>query len=88
MNTMNRRLNESAGMFLIGDGVLGLLYPRQHCLLWREGPLWWRNTIDWFASHPQVTRACAATELVAGLWLAGRQEPQPFRSRATTFPVS
>lgn len=77
MNRTNRRLSESAGMLMIGDGVLGLLYPRQHCLLWRGGPQWWRDGIDWFAAHPQATRAFAAGELVAGLWLARVQEQQP-----------
>ena len=77
MNSTNRRLSESAGMLMIGDGVLGLVYPREHCLLWRGGPQWWRGAIDWFAAHPQVTRAFAATEVAAGLWLARRQEPQP-----------
>jgi hypothetical protein len=64
-------------MLMIGDAVLGLLYPRQHCLLWRGGPQWWREAIDWFASHPQATRAFAASELIAGLWLARLQEQQP-----------
>lgn len=76
MNRTNRRLSETAGMLMIGDGVLGLMYPREHCLLWRGGPSWWRDSIDWFASHPQMTRAFAATELAAGFWLARRQEPQ------------
>ena len=77
MDRANRRLSESAGMLMIGDAVLGLLYPRQHCLLWRGGPQWWREAIDWFAAHPQATRAFAASELVAGLWLARAQERQP-----------
>ena len=81
MDRTNRRLSESAGMLMIGDAVLGLLYPRQHCLLWRGGPQWWREAIDWFAAHPHATRAFAASELLAGLWLARLQErqlaPQP-----------
>ena len=74
LNGMNRRLAESAGMLMIGDGVLGVMYPREHCLLWRGGPTWWRGAIDWFASHPQVTRAIGGAEVAAGLWLARRQE--------------
>ena len=78
MDRASRRLTESAGMLMIGDGVLGLLSPRQHCLLWRGGPQWWREGIDWFALHPRVTRAVAAAELLAGLWLARVQErPRP-----------
>jgi hypothetical protein len=75
MDKTSRRLTESAGMLLIGDGVLGLIYPREHCLLWRGRPLWWRTSIAWFSAHPRITRACAAAELAGGLWLARRQEP-------------
>jgi hypothetical protein len=75
MDTTARRLSESAGMLMIGDGVLGMMYPREHCLLWRGGPSWWRSAIDWFATHPSATRGIAAAEVAAGLWLARRQEP-------------
>jgi hypothetical protein len=79
MDTTTRRLSESAGMLMIGDGVLGMMHPRDHCLLWRGGPDWWRSTIDWFAQHPRATRGVAAAEIVAGMWLARRQEVPPPR---------
>lgn len=75
MTIAGKRLTESAGMVLIGDAVLGLARPAEHCLLWRGGPQWWRNTIDWFAEHPQVTRTLAAAELAIGLWISIDQEP-------------
>jgi len=31
---MNRRLLETLGMLLIGDGILSLIAPKRHCLLW------------------------------------------------------
>ena len=68
------RIAESAGMLMIGDGVLGLLRPSRHCLIWRGGPNWWRESVDWFARHPDVTRAAAAAEIGAGLWLAFRSQ--------------
>jgi hypothetical protein len=77
MDRTTRRVGESAGMLMIGDGVLGIIHPREHCLLWRGGPAWWRSTIDWFTSHPGTTRGFAAAEILAGLWLARRQEPHP-----------
>jgi hypothetical protein len=61
-------------MLMIGDGVLGMVYPRDHCLVWHGGPSWWRSTIDWFAAHPSATRSFAAAEIAAGLWLARQQE--------------
>jgi hypothetical protein len=77
MDVTSRRLSESAGMLMIGDGVLGMIYPREHCLLWRGGPSWWRSTIDWFSAHPNAARGFAAAEIAAGLWLARQQEPHP-----------
>jgi hypothetical protein len=79
MDTTTRRLSESAGMLMIGDGVLGMMHPTDHCLLWRGGPDWWRSTIDWFATHPRATRGVAAAEIAAGMWLARRQEVSPQR---------
>jgi hypothetical protein len=73
-NESTRRAAESAAMLMIGDGVLGLLRPAEHCLIWSAGPQWWRDTVDWFATHPNVTRGAAAVELVAGLWLARRSQ--------------
>ena len=84
MNSTNRRLSESAGMLMIGDGILGLLYPRQHCLLWRGGPNWWRDTVDWFAAHPVVTQTCAATEVAVGLWLATSQVAGALRTESVS----
>ena len=66
------RISEWAGMLMIGDGVLGLLRPSRHCLLWRGGPQWWVRSVDWFAQHPDITRAAAVAEIGAGLWLAAR----------------
>jgi hypothetical protein len=71
-NDIRARVGESAGMLMIGDGVLGLIRPAEHCLVWRGGPRWWRATIDWFAAHPAATRGAAVVELGAGLWVARR----------------
>jgi hypothetical protein len=84
MNATGRRVAETAGMLMIGDGVLGALRPAEHCLLWRGGPQWWRNTIDWFARHPAMTRAAAVAEVAAGVWCA----QQSFGARQLGAPGS
>jgi hypothetical protein len=71
------RASEVMGMLMIGDAVLGLLRPTEHCRLWQAGPGWWRDTVEWFAGHPDVTRAVAMAELGAGLWLASQAEDAP-----------
>jgi hypothetical protein len=74
MNLMERRVTETAAMMMIGDGALGLIRPSYHCLLWRGGARWWRDTVSWFADRPQTTRVFALAELAAGIWLGLRQE--------------
>ncbi|HEY1303193.1 MAG TPA: hypothetical protein VGF24_06570 [Vicinamibacterales bacterium] len=69
-NEVTRRTAESAAMLIIGDGVLGVLRPAEHCLIWSAGPQWWREIVGWFAAHPKVTRGAAVVEVGAGLWLA------------------
>jgi hypothetical protein len=74
------RMAESVSMLMIGDGVLGMVMPAEHCLTWRGGPAWWRNAVDWFAAHPQITRSAAVAEIAAGVWLALLRR-QPLSSR-------
>lgn len=71
------RASELMGILMIGDAVLGLLRPTEHCRVWQAGRGWWRDTVEWFGSHPDVTRAVALAELGAGLWLASRAEDAP-----------
>lgn len=86
MNETNSRLTESVGMLMIGDSVLGILRPSDHCLLWRGGPGWWRQMIDWFAAHPAVTRSAAVGEFGVGLWLAWRSESRAPTGRFQPMP--
>jgi hypothetical protein len=74
------RTSELIGMLMIGDAVLGLLRPAEHCRVWQAGRGRWRDMVEWFATHPELTRAVAVAELGAGLWLASQVEdgtPQP-----------
>ncbi len=69
-----KQLLDVFGMLLIGDGLLAVINPRRHCLLWEVGPQSCRDVIDEFADHPQMTRAVGAVELLLGVWLASEQE--------------
>jgi hypothetical protein len=66
-------LRDLGTMALIGDGVAGLISPRQHCLNWRIGPRRYRKFIDKFVKHPNLTRALAAGETALGVWLILRE---------------
>jgi hypothetical protein len=88
MNSMadQRTFGHALGLVMIWNGAMGTLLPIDHCLAFRHGPQWWRNTMDWFVARPAVTRSLGIAELAAGLWLAC----EPFRLRPATRlrPVS
>jgi len=68
-----RKLKELLAMVLVGDGVLALLAPSRHSVLWRGGSPRWNRVMYGFAEHPWLTRALAAAELASGIALASRQ---------------
>jgi hypothetical protein len=70
---MLRRIAELAAMVVIGDGVIALVAPRRHSLLWRFGPEGYRRLMETFAGRPALVRVLAAVEVAGGLWLALRQ---------------
>ena len=67
-----RRIVELLAILMIGEGVLTLIAPRKHSLLWEFGPEGYRRAVEAFAEHPTLTRLVAAAETGLGLWLALR----------------
>ena len=70
------RVAEMATVFMIGDGLLGLLQPRRHVDLWREDALGAEKTVAPFVGKPGRRRLYALAQVGAGLWLANRQRPR------------
>ena len=68
-----KRLVELAGLILIGDGLMGLLHPRRHSLLWHFGPELAKAVTEELAEHPKTSRAIYAAELAVGVALATAQ---------------
>jgi len=68
-----RRLKELFGMFMIGEGVTGVLAPTRHSRLWRVGPRKLQNVTRYFEERPKLTAALAAAEIGFGVWLVTRQ---------------
>jgi hypothetical protein len=64
---------ELVALLMIGEGVVGTLYPEQYARMWATGPRGWREFIDWWADRPRLMRWMCGAELCAGLWLATRQ---------------
>ena len=70
---LTKRLLELGGLILIGDGLMGLLHPRRHSLLWHCGPELAKAMTEELAEHPKTARAIYATELAVGVALASLQ---------------
>lgn len=65
-----RRSAEMAAVFMIGDGLLGLLQPRRHVDLWRSDVSAVDALVRPFAGRPTRRRAYGLLQIGAGLALA------------------
>ena len=68
-----RRMKETFAIVTIGDGVIELLAPKQHSLLWEAGPEITRKVARFFADNPGYMRLLGVSQIAFGLWLALRQ---------------
>jgi flavin-binding protein dodecin len=78
-----KRAGDLIGAFVVGNGVLDLIAPRQRVLLWVFGPEALRKLALWFADHPTAMRSRGVVRIGTGIWLALRQyreAPQPSSS--------
>ncbi|MDQ6765481.1 MAG: hypothetical protein M3Z22_05195 [Verrucomicrobiota bacterium] len=71
-----RRAVQIGALFLIGDGIMGLLKPRWHSLLWHFGPELAKAVTEELADHPKIARSVYLAEAVVGIALASRQTPE------------
>lgn len=68
-----RRMKETFAIVTIGDGMIELISPREHSLLWEFGPPKLRKVARFFAENPNLMRLLGASQVAFGLWLALRQ---------------
>ena len=71
--TWARRMKETFAIITIGDGIIELVSPREHSLLWEVGPADTRRVVRFFAENPNYMRLIGASQIAFGLWLALRQ---------------
>ena len=86
-----RRTAEMAAVFMIGDGLLGLVLPRSHVDLWRSEVAPVDALMKPFQDHPGRRRLYGLVQMGAGLALArlvaGRVEkPVPGPSDSPALP--
>ncbi len=72
MDLALKRTAEMAAVFMIGDGLLGLVQPRRHVDLWRSDVAIVDALVRPFGHHPGRRRAYGLLQLGAGLLLASR----------------
>ena len=71
--TWARRTKETFAIVTIGDGLIELISPREHFLLWETGPEGVRKIARFCADNPNYMRLIGAAQIALGLWLALRQ---------------
>ncbi|MFD1950115.1 hypothetical protein ACFSGX_04955 [Sphingomonas arantia] len=66
------RTGEMCAVFMIGDGLLGMVQPERHLALWQSDV----GAVDAltrpFQGRPGRRRAYGAVQFLAGVWLASR----------------
>jgi dodecin len=75
-----KRAGDLIAAFLLGNGVLDFIAPRQRVFLWVFGPERLRKLMLWFGDHPTAMRLRGIARIGSGIWLALRQyreAPQP-----------
>lgn len=73
MSRIVPRIAEMAAIFMVGDGLIGLVQPRRHVDLWRTRALGAEVAVKPFIDRPGRRRLYALAQIGAGLWLASRQ---------------
>ena len=68
-----RRLKETFAILTVGDGIIEVIFPKEHSLLWAFGPSRVRNVARFFAESPNLMRLLGAAQVAFGIWLAQRQ---------------
>ena len=74
LDTARNRTAEMAAVFMIGDGLLGLLQPERHVALWRSEVGAVDALVRPFAGRPGRRRLYGLLQIAAGIALAARQK--------------
>ncbi len=73
-NIWASRAAEMTAIFMVGDGLIGLLQPRRHVDLWKDEALGTEKLVKPFVDRPGRRRLYAVAQIAAGLALAARQK--------------
>lgn len=74
MKIMNlKNLKELLGLAMLGEGIIGLVYPKQYTLFWKIGFQPVEKLKRKAADNPELMRFVYAAEASFGFWLAKNQ---------------
>ena len=73
-NIWAARAAEMAAIFMVGDGLIGLLQASRHVDLWKDDALGTEKLVKPFVDRPGRRRLYAVVQIAAGLALAARQK--------------
>ncbi|MDF2493099.1 hypothetical protein [Sphingomonas sp.] len=71
-----KRSAEMAAVFMIGDGLLGLLQPKRHVALWRSDVGAVDALVRPFGRHAGRRRLYGLAQISAGIMLAASLRPK------------
>ncbi len=68
-NLATRRLIQVGALFLIGDGIMGVINPQRRSLLWHAGPQLVKAVTEEIGDNPKTARTINAGKIALGLAL-------------------
>jgi hypothetical protein len=66
-------LKETFAILTVGDGIIEMIFPTKHSLLWEFGPARVRRVARFCAENPNLMRLLGTAQVAFGMWLAKRQ---------------
>ncbi|MGI8786434.1 MAG: hypothetical protein ACR2HG_01550 [Pyrinomonadaceae bacterium] len=58
---------------MLGEGLIGLVFPKRYSLLWKIGPEPLKKAMEEIAKNPEMARLIYVAEAGLGFWLAASQ---------------
>jgi len=69
----NNSIARWTGLVMVGDGLAGLIWPREYLRKLEVGPRPLNELLEAFAQRPTLTRVLCVVEVTAGAWIFGRR---------------
>jgi hypothetical protein len=67
--TQKRGIERWTGLIMVGDGLAGLIWPREYLRKLEVGPQVVNAVLETFAQRPTLTRVLCVVEVAAGAWI-------------------